>query len=80
MNFCCRWVPAGIRELLQSWNGFSAVLVSWRIFGPSGWIERPEGLVIENYDMRSSDEMPVNHHIKSIVKCTDLVRRYQKSS
>ena len=64
---------AGLRERLQSWQGFSAVLVSWRIFGPCGWIERPEGLVIENYDMRSADEMPVNHHIKSIVKCDDLV-------
>ena len=29
--------------------------------------------MIENYDMRSADETPVNHHIKSIVKCDDPV-------
>jgi Glycosyl transferase family 2 len=63
---------AGIRDLLRGWSEFSAVLVSWRVFGPSGWIIPPNGLVIENYDMRSSDEMPVNHHIKSIVKCAHL--------
>jgi tetratricopeptide (TPR) repeat protein len=64
---------AGLRELLESWSGYSAVLVSWRIFGSSGWQEPPQGLVIENYDMRSADEMPVNHHIKSIVRCQDLL-------
>ena len=63
---------AGLRERLQSWQGFSAVLVSCA-FRPLRMDEPPEGLVIENYDMRSADEMPVNHHIKSIVKCDDLV-------
>jgi hypothetical protein len=64
---------ASLRQLLQSWSRYSAVLVSWRIFGSSGWQEPPHGLVIENYDMRSADEMPVNRHIKSIVRCRDLV-------
>jgi len=63
----------GVPALLQRSREFSAVLVSWRIFGPSGWDEPPQGLVIENYDMRSADEMPVNHHIKSIVQCADLL-------
>lgn len=64
---------ASIRDLLQKWSDFSAALVSWRTFGPSGWIERPAGLVIDSYIMRSPDAMPVNAHVKSIVKCEDLV-------
>jgi hypothetical protein len=62
-----------IPSLLQKWRDFSAVLVSWRIFGPAGWDEPPEGLLIENYDLRSPDDLPVNHHIKSIVQCADLL-------
>jgi hypothetical protein len=36
-------------------------------------LQRPQGLVLENYDLRCADEMPVNRHIKSIVKCSDLL-------
>jgi hypothetical protein len=61
-----------IVPLLSTWSEFSAVLVQWRCFGPAGWIERPAGLVIENYDMRLGEDEPVNHTVKSIVKCTDL--------
>jgi hypothetical protein len=72
-EFLLPLVGEGIPSLLQKWRDFSAVLVSWRIFGPAGWIEPPDGLVIENYDLRSADELPVNHHIKSIVQCADLL-------
>lgn len=63
----------GIRDLLCSWQGFSGVLVHWRSFGPSGFMEPPAGLMIENYDLRSPDTMPVNHHVKSIVRSCDLL-------
>jgi hypothetical protein len=62
-----------IAEMLRSWPEFSAVLVHWRVFGPSGWSDPPDGLVIENYHLRSADDMPVNCHVKSIVRCADLV-------
>jgi hypothetical protein len=51
----------------------SAVLVNWRIFGPSGHEEPPPGLVIENYTKRLPDEAPVNRHVKSIVRCADVL-------
>jgi hypothetical protein len=62
-----------IVAMLQSWSNFSAVLVNWHCFGPSGWMERPDGLVIDNYTWRSADHFPPNHHIKSIVKCADVL-------
>ena len=31
------------------------------------------GLVIEAYDLRSEDVLPVNRHVKSIVRCADLL-------
>ena len=60
-------------DLVRSYSAFSAVLVHWHSFGPAGWMQPPEGLVIENYDLRSIDETPVNRHVKSIVKCSDLL-------
>jgi len=62
-----------IVPLLREWNDFSAVLVRWRCFGPSGWERRPDGLAIEHYTMRLADDAPVNRHVKSLVKCTDLL-------
>jgi hypothetical protein len=62
-----------IADMLRSWREYSAVMVHWRVFGPSGWIDPPDGLVIENYHLRSADDMPVNCHVKSIVRCADLL-------
>lgn len=62
-----------IRDLLPRWESFSAVLAHWRVFGPSGWEVPPKGLAIESYVFRTEDSLPVNRHIKSIVKCCDLL-------
>lgn len=51
----------------------SVVLAHWRVFGPGDWVERPAGLVIENYDRRAPDDFDMNRHVKSIVRCADLV-------
>jgi hypothetical protein len=62
-----------VRPLLQRLNAASAVLVHWRVFGPSGWVGRPDGLVIDNYTQRAEDDFPANRHVKSIVKCAELL-------
>lgn len=62
-----------VRPALDRLPHASAVLVHWRVFGPSGWMERPEGLVIDNYTMRGEDGFSANLHVKSIVRCTDLL-------
>ena len=62
-----------IRPVLERAHGFSALMVQWRIFGPSGWDRRPEGLVLDNYTQRTPDSFPANRHVKSIVRCSDLL-------
>lgn len=62
-----------VRPTLDRAVGYSAMLVHWRIFGPSNWVDRPEGLVIDNYTMRTADDFPANKHVKSIVRCADLL-------
>jgi hypothetical protein len=62
-----------VGHTLERLTGFSAVMVSWRIFGPSAWSKRPTGLVIENYMARTPDHFPANQHVKSIVRASDLL-------
>ena len=53
---------------LYSYQKMSALGVYWRCFGSNGHVKDPDGLIIEDYVMRSSDEFSGNRHIKSIVK------------
>ncbi len=62
-----------VRPILESLGTASAVLVHWRVFGPSGWDERPAGLAIDNYTKRAADSFQSNRHIKSVVRCADLI-------
>lgn len=43
-----------------------ALGVNWRVYGSSGHINKPKGLVIENYVYRDSDISEKNRHVKSI--------------
>ncbi|MFO1028948.1 MAG: hypothetical protein U1E70_27560 [Acetobacteraceae bacterium] len=62
-----------IRPVLQDCAGFSAVTPCWRVFSASGWETPPKGLMLDHYDRRAPDVIPVNAHMKSIVRCTDLL-------
>jgi len=62
-----------LQDALQRCAQASAVLVNWRVFGPAGHEEPAPGLVIEAYDLRADDSLPVNRHVKSIVRCADLL-------
>jgi hypothetical protein len=64
---------ASVPETLDRLSHAAAVLVHWRVFGPGDWTDRPQGLVIENYDRRAPDEFDMNRHVKSIVRCAELV-------
>lgn len=61
-------VPA----MLERYTGFSGVLVSWLVFGPSGWNRPPPGLVIESYHQRAAEDLPLNHHVKTIYRGADV--------
>ncbi|MBX9660028.1 MAG: hypothetical protein K2X00_15790 [Nitrospiraceae bacterium] len=51
-----------------------AIAVHWHIYGSSGHIEKPSGLVIENYTRRAEDNFLLNRHVKSIVKLEHAIR------
>jgi len=62
-----------IRDLLPVYQGFSAVLLHWLVFGPSGHVARPEGWVMENYTQRVPEQWLVNRHVKTFARCAELL-------
>ena len=64
-----------IRDIVMRpmYQPFAAILLQWRVFGPSGHHSRPDGLVIENYTRRMPDYDSTSRHIKSLVRCDRLL-------
>jgi glycosyltransferase involved in cell wall biosynthesis len=70
-------VPFGQTSLLTRLAEFEAQGVSgfgihWRIFGSSGLLERPEGLVTESFTRRAKDGVKQNRHVKSVVRMASV--------
>lgn len=76
----CRWmafidldefiVPLkndSIPELLQGYEKYSGLALSWKVFGTNGHLFAPEGLQIENYTRALGPEHSRSSHVKSIV-------------
>ncbi len=66
-------VPASgssIRDLLmrKAYAEYSAILLQWLVFGPSGHQDKPHGLVIESYTSRLPEDFPASRHVKSLVR------------
>jgi hypothetical protein len=63
-------VGSSIRETLmrRSYADYSAILLQWLVFGPSGHQRQPDGLVIENYIHRLPEDFPASRHVKSLVR------------
>jgi hypothetical protein len=61
--------PTGspLPEILAGYEQYPAVGANWSVFGTSGHVEKPEGLVIENYVWRCLQSQEGNRQIKSIV-------------
>ncbi len=54
------------------YSAFSAVLIFWLVFGSSGHLARPAGLVLENYRQRMPADSEVNCHVKTIARGSAL--------
>jgi SAM-dependent methyltransferase len=63
-----------IGTLLRDCEQFSAILLQWLIFGPSGWEQSPPGLVIDNYIWRIPEDDPGNLHVKTLARNATLIR------
>lgn len=59
-----------MEKALNEFNGkkISALGVYWSCFGSSGYIEEPQGLIIENYRYRARNGYSNDRHIKSILR------------
>jgi hypothetical protein len=53
-----------VRKILRRYEPYPALAVHWLMFGSSGHVRRPKGLVLENYLRRAKDVSPA---IKSVV-------------
>ncbi|WP_228056526.1 FkbM family methyltransferase [Microcoleus sp. LEGE 07076] len=63
-----------LTEVLEEFDSVPAVGVNTLIFGSSGHETRPEGLQIENFTKRATDNFEVNRYVKSIV-CPEQILR-----
>jgi Glycosyltransferase family 92 len=66
---------SSIRDILirKVYDNYSDILLNWLIFGPSGHVRRPEGLVIENFTRRIPADAEANRQVRSLVHTRDLV-------
>jgi hypothetical protein len=53
-----------VRKILKRYHQYPALAVHWLMFGSSRHVQRPKGLVLENYLLRAKQVSPI---IKSIV-------------
>lgn len=60
-------------EPFEKNKNVGGVGIFWRCFGSSGHINRPAGLVLENYLYRAMDSFGPNKHIKCICKSRYLI-------
>ncbi len=62
-----------IREYLGGMEKFSGIGINRQIFGDSGHVSRPSGLLIENYTLRGATDYEENKNVKSIVNPSDAL-------
>jgi hypothetical protein len=61
-------------EVLKDFEGFPGIVVNWQVYGSSGHVKTPGGLVIENFTMRARSTWVRNRRVKSIVDPTKAIR------
>lgn len=51
-----------------------ALGINWRVIGSSGHIKKPNGFVVENFNMAAIDNAPRNHFIKSFCRTSVAIK------
>lgn len=72
-EFIVLFESRNVNEFLQNYENHGAIGLCWSMFGSSGYIDKPKGLVKDNYLWRRPDENP--EWIKSIINtqfCTRI--------
>lgn len=65
-----------LRETLAGMPDVDGIGVNWHIYGSSGHLTRPTGLVIADYVRRAEDDFLLNRHIKTVVRAAKIVKVY----
>ena len=55
-----------VKRLLSIKGNAAGVALNWCLYGNSGHVKRPEGLITESYVNRASDHNSMNHMIKTL--------------
>jgi hypothetical protein len=64
---------SGPKEYLQSMDAHAAVAINWVIYGSSGHVDYPNGLVTESFVHRAPFDLSGNRHVKSIIRPKEMV-------
>jgi len=67
-EFLCPLETDDLRRLLSEYEDFSCLTLNWKCFGSSGFISRPSGLVLRNYQERFIKAHHLHFHVKSLVQ------------
>lgn len=57
-----------LKSLLREYESYPGVAANWLVFGSSGHISRPKGLVVENYLRRAETWYDLNRYVKWFVQ------------
>ncbi|MGN7885604.1 glycosyltransferase family 92 protein [Dyadobacter endophyticus] len=68
---------ASLSQLLEKYEDYGGLGVSWLIFGSNSHIDKPAGSQLENFTRRSEASFPPNRHIKSIVQPRHVQSAYK---
>jgi hypothetical protein len=60
-----------VKQMLQVFSFADLLSINWLMFGTSGHIKDPEGLILENY---TKSDLMLNQHIKSFVRPSQILR------
>jgi glycosyltransferase involved in cell wall biosynthesis len=69
-----------IDGLLKDRKDSDAIAIPWLMYGSSGHISKPEGLILESYQYRSEYSFGPNRHVKSIVRPEKVLDCYNPHS
>ena len=65
-EFLCPLQDDDLRPLLAEYEDYAGLAVPWLLFGSSGHLRRPDGLVIENFQETLPEEYDGRHNV---IKC-----------
>lgn len=55
-----------LNDILSLDSNAAGVAINWKVYGSSGFMEKQDGLIIENYRYRADDNFENNKYIKTI--------------